>query len=85
VRLRATHGAPRIEMQIDIGFGNADEARATQWRAYLDRNNLPGAPRDLAQAGERIQAFLAPVWIALAAGDKCSSTWPPGGPWGTAS
>jgi hypothetical protein len=78
----------KIDSMLPAGLAPrffADEARATQWRAYLDRNNLPGAPRDLAQAGERIQAFLAPVWIALAAGDKCSSTWPPGGPWGTAS
>jgi predicted nucleotidyltransferase component of viral defense system len=60
----------------------ADEARATQWRAYLDRNNLPGAPRDLAQAGERIQAFLRQVWSALVAGDRFASTWQPGGPWG---
>jgi predicted nucleotidyltransferase component of viral defense system len=63
----------------------ADEARATQWRAYLDRNNLPGAPRDFAQAGERIQTFLGPVWSALVAGDKFGSSWQPGGPWETKS
>lgn len=63
----------------------ADEARATQWRAYLDRNNLPGAPRDFAQAGERIQAFLAPMWNALVTGDKFADTWQPGGPWETNS
>lgn len=44
----------------------ADEARARQWRAYLDRNRLPGAPADLTQVGERIIAVLAPVWEALA-------------------
>jgi predicted nucleotidyltransferase component of viral defense system len=63
----------------------ADDARATQWRAYLDRNKLPGAPRNFAEAGERLRAFLEPVWMALAAGDKFSNTWPPGGPWGAAS
>ena len=60
----------------------ADDARAAQWRAYLDRNNLPGAPRDFAQAGERLQAFLGPVWAALGAGDEFANTWRPGGPWG---
>ena len=59
----------------------ADEARAGQWRGYLDRNNLPGAPRDFAQAGEQIQAFFGPVWAALVAGDKFASSWQPGGPW----
>jgi predicted nucleotidyltransferase component of viral defense system len=63
----------------------SDRARATQWRAYLDRNNLPGAPRDFAQVGERIQAFLEPVWTTLAAGDKFTKTWPPSGPWGAVS
>lgn len=62
-----------------------DDARAAQWRAYLDRNNLPGAPRDLAQAGERIQAFLGPMWSALLADDKFVDTWLPGGPWGPKS
>lgn len=59
----------------------ADEARATQWRAYLDRNDLPGAPRDFAQAGAQIQAFLGPAWAALVAGDTFAGTWQPGGPW----
>jgi predicted nucleotidyltransferase component of viral defense system len=63
----------------------ADDARGVQWRGYLDRNNLPGAPRDFAQAGERIQAFLGPVWTALVAGDKFADTWRPGGPWGAKS
>jgi hypothetical protein len=59
----------------------ADDGRATQWRAYLDRNKLPGAPRNFALAGERIQAFLGPVWSALAAVDKFTDTWRPSGPW----
>jgi predicted nucleotidyltransferase component of viral defense system len=59
----------------------SDESRAGQWRAYLDRNNLPGAPRDFAQVGERLQAFLGPVWSALAAGHKFASSWRAGGPW----
>jgi hypothetical protein len=60
----------------------SDEARAAQWRGYLDRNDLPGAPHDFSQVGERIQAFVGPVWTALAAGDKFAKGWPPGGPWG---
>jgi hypothetical protein len=44
----------------------SDAVRADQWRAYLDRNNLPGASVDFAQVGERIQDFLGPVLAALA-------------------
>ena len=63
----------RIDSALPAGLAPrffADDARAAQWRGYLDRNNLPGAPRDFAQAGERIQAFLGPVWTALVAGDS---------------
>lgn len=60
----------------------SDDARAGQWRGYLDRNKLPGAPRDFTQVGEQIQAFLGPVWTALVAEDKFANTWRPGGPWG---
>lgn len=73
----------KIEPALPAGLASrffADDARATLWRAYLDRNNLPGAPRDFAQAGERIQAFLGPVWSAFVAGDGFASSWRPGGP-----
>jgi predicted nucleotidyltransferase component of viral defense system len=78
----------KIESVLPAGLGPrffADAARASQWRAYLNRNNLPGAPHDFAQAGERIRAFLEPVWTALTVGDKFAKAWPLGGPWGAAS
>jgi len=59
----------------------SDEARAAQWRAYLGRNQLPGAPADFALVGETITAFLGPVSNALATGEKFESTWESGGPW----
>jgi len=59
----------------------ADAARAEQWRAYLTRNVLPGAPADFGSVGERIQAFLGPPWSALAGGRPFFDTWPPAGPW----
>ena len=73
-----------IDSALPVGFAPrffADDARAAQWRAYLDRNNLPGAPRDFAQAGEQIQAFLGPVWSALITGATFASSRQPGGPW----
>ena len=59
----------------------ADDARAGQWRAYLTRNGLPGAPADLAAVGEQLQAFLDPLWSALADSRAFLFTWPPAGPW----
>jgi len=62
-----------------------DDARVTRWRDYLDRHNLPGAPRDFTQTGERIQAFHGVVCSALLPGDKFASSWQSGGPWGAKS
>ncbi|MCX6570429.1 MAG: nucleotidyl transferase AbiEii/AbiGii toxin family protein [Candidatus Aminicenantes bacterium] len=59
----------------------AADARAKQWRAYLSRNSLPGAPADFIAAGESLQAFLVPLWRALGDNRKFSDFWPPLGPW----
>lgn len=48
----------------------SDAMRAVQWRAYLGRNNLPGAPADFSLTGEKLAAFLGPISRALATGDK---------------
>lgn len=73
-----------ISGELPIGLGSrffADPGRAIQWRSYVDRNGLPGASRDFAVVGEQIQAFLSPVWTALADGRPFTDTWPPAGPW----
>jgi hypothetical protein len=59
----------------------ADGVRAGQWRAYLTRNGLPGAPADLAAVGEQLQAFLGPLWGALVNHSAFAFSWPPAGPW----
>ncbi|MEE9266579.1 MAG: nucleotidyl transferase AbiEii/AbiGii toxin family protein [Gammaproteobacteria bacterium] len=59
----------------------ADEARAAQWRTYLARNGLPGAPADFDSVGELIRQFLGPVWSGLAGHVAFTSNWPPGGAW----
>jgi predicted nucleotidyltransferase component of viral defense system len=59
----------------------SDVTRAEQWRVYLDRNRLPGAPADFAQAGERVRNFLGPVWSALAGREHFTQGWKPAGPW----
>jgi hypothetical protein len=60
-------------------YANAD--RLTQWRAYVTRNNLTGAPTDFQVAGELLTRFLQPVWEQLFADGDATGTWPPGGPW----
>ncbi len=59
----------------------SDPKRAAEWQRYLFRARLPGAPADFGLVGEQLQAFLGPVWSALADGHRFSGTWPPAGPW----
>lgn len=58
-----------------------DAARAGQWRAYLTRNALPGAPADFDGVGEQLQTFLGPPWRSLVARTFFSAVWAPAGPW----
>jgi hypothetical protein len=55
--------------------------RMTQWRAYVTRNGLSGAPTDFQQVGELLERFLQPVWESLGAGADSAGDWSPGGPW----
>ena len=58
-----------------------DPARGEQWRAYLLRNSLPGAPQDFGIVGDLIQLFLVVPWQALARCSIFSGVWTDGGPW----
>lgn len=60
-------------------YASAD--RITQWRAYVTRNGLHGAPTDFQQIGDLLTRFLQPVWQRLGAEAELASDWPPGGPW----
>ncbi|RME96006.1 MAG: nucleotidyl transferase AbiEii/AbiGii toxin family protein [Alphaproteobacteria bacterium] len=62
----------------------ADEERLTQWRAYVTRNGLDGAPTDFQQVGDLLTRFLRPVWEALGDSGGSAGDWPPGGPWAPA-
>jgi predicted nucleotidyltransferase component of viral defense system len=59
----------------------ADDIRARQWRAYLNRNELPGAPSDFVMVGELLRTFLGPIWGALVEERPFADSWPAGGPW----
>jgi predicted nucleotidyltransferase component of viral defense system len=49
----------------------------TQWKAFLRREHMNGAPADLNQVLEDLRKFLVPVTAALGT----NSYWPAGGPW----
>ena len=63
----------------------SDHARAIQWRAYLGRSDLPGAPADFALVGDMITLFLSPVSLALATRENFAFDWEAGGPWSAKS
>lgn len=74
-----------IDSTLPLGLGSRfyqNLGRSEQWRAYLSRNRLPGAPSNFATVGDLLQRFLGPLWTALAAGQSIHANWPPGGPWG---
>lgn len=58
-----------------------DGDRSATWRTYRTRNALPGASEDFTVVGERMTAFLVPVWSSIDAGQAFDEVWPPGGPW----
>jgi hypothetical protein len=72
-----------ITAEIPVGLTTAfyaNESRQAQWRAYISRNNLTGAPTDFALVGDALVRFLRPVWEQLGLTDH-TADWPAGGPW----
>lgn len=84
--VKATFDRRRTALQAELPDALAapfysDDFRASQWRAYVSRNGLSDAPADFAQVGERIVAFLRPLWADLGSGNATSGDWQGGGPW----
>ena len=59
----------------------ADADRAQEWRSYIERNKLKGAPSDFGIVGERLATFLREVWRVIANEIPFTAMWPKGGPW----
>jgi hypothetical protein len=78
-RRRTTVQAALPEALAAAFYSNA--ARASQWRAYVTRNTLSDAPSDFTQVGDRLTAFLQPIWIDVASSARTSGDWQNGGPW----
>ena len=59
----------------------ADASKAAQWRGFLRKNRLEGAPADLAEVVAAISAFLRPITKALHEGRAFEDRWRAPGPW----
>jgi hypothetical protein len=77
---RATPIDTALPVSLTASF-YANGERLTQWRAYVRRNGLDGAPADFQQVGDLLTRFLQPVWAAVGAPGEGAGDWPPGGPW----
>jgi predicted nucleotidyltransferase component of viral defense system len=65
---------------LGSGFaGDADKQR--QWRTYLTKTRLTGAPEDLGLVIAALGDFLMPVLSALAQGRVLGQLWKPGAGW----
>ncbi len=58
-----------------------DTAKASQWRGFLRKSRLEGAPRELVAVVEAIAVFLGPVAEALHEGRRFEGRWEAPGPW----
>jgi len=58
-----------------------NEGRAIQWRAYLARGGLTGAPSSFDLVGDLVASFLGPLWTSVGAETQVRQTWIRGGPW----
>jgi hypothetical protein len=77
---RATPIDAAIPLPLTAPFyANAD--RSAQWRAYVTRNGLDGAPADFQLIGDLIGRFLQPVWESAATASEGASEWTPSGSW----
>jgi hypothetical protein len=78
-RRRATPLSERTPLGLTAEFAAMPE-RAAQWRAFLRRGRLSGAP-SLASQLDLLRAFLLPVLGAVRTERGFAERWPPGGPW----
>lgn len=77
---RQTEVTPALPVALSTGF-YGDASRAGAWRAYLERNRLPGSSTDFETVGGALSAFLEPAWRAVAQRESFSQEWEAGGPW----
>jgi hypothetical protein len=58
-----------------------DEAKRTQWAAFVRKGRLRSTAGSLREVGLTLRGFLLPAMQAAATGAPFSHVWKPGGPW----
>jgi predicted nucleotidyltransferase component of viral defense system len=77
-RRRTPIGA-ELPLALTLAFG-ADADKQVQWRAFLRKGRVSGAPDELSGVCEAIAAFIGPALRAAGEAGKLGR-WPAGGPW----
>jgi hypothetical protein len=77
---RRETGVPSEPVALTGAFAR-DPAKETQWRAFVDRQGLGGAPATLEETVQLLSRFLLPVVGALSQDGAFDGHWAPGGPW----
>lgn len=71
---------PSRPVALTGGFA-ADVGKAAQWRGFLRKGRLEGAPTDMAEIVAAVATFLGPVAGALHEGRAFEGRWRAPGPW----
>ena len=77
---RRTALGSELPQALTPAFGG-DSDKQDQWRAFLRKSRLTGAPEGFATAVEAIARFLVPAIEAIRSQRSFARRWPPGGPW----
>jgi predicted nucleotidyltransferase component of viral defense system len=60
---------------------STDNAKQTQWKAFLKKNEIAGMSEDFADIITKLRDFLAPPLKAASSGNSFPLFWSPGGVW----
>jgi hypothetical protein len=71
---------PPLPFALTSAFA-ADPAKRAQWKGFVRRARLDGAPAELVAVTGELGPFLLPVAEAVTAGDPFDRRWQAGGPW----
>ncbi len=58
-----------------------ERGKGSQWRAFITKSKITGAPQSFEEVVVALNVFLKPVWVSLSEGQPFVGAWKPGGPW----
>jgi predicted nucleotidyltransferase component of viral defense system len=84
VQATLEHRRTPLSVAVPTAFTEAfrrDEQKRAQWRAFVRRSRLSGAPVDVDTVVQDLAVMLQPVMDAVRDGNALEAFWPPDGPW----